>query len=287
MLRCVYCQTRAAVVELSGNLCDDCGGDLAPPVELMPEHIISAADTGGAALIDAWGRPHYLEDRTPIGRVVGRRGVSVLHASVSRDHAVIERDGSTWMIADTGSTNGTLVAGELVEREALGRIADVSFGSVSFYFISDSSGLQMPDHEPAKATVKPDERRAAAQAPLDDQTFTGLPEVRISLVEPTGGGGGILEIGGVRVQLASTQFELIALLVERMSSESHQPELVRGFVRSSELLGSISWDTPTPTENHVKQLVRRVRRTLVRADIGNLIEARHRFGYRVRLIPKR
>src|SRR3569623_3368564 len=70
-----------------------------------------------------------------------------------------------------------------------------------------------------------------------------------------------------------------------MATEQLQPELVRGFVRSSELIADLSWDTREPSENHVKQLERRVRRALVKSDIGDLIESRHRFGYRLRAIP--
>jgi DNA-binding response OmpR family regulator len=78
----------------------------------------------------------------------------------------------------------------------------------------------------------------------------------------------------------------MALMIRRMATESHQPELVRGFVRSSELIADLSWDTREPSENHVKQLVRRVRRALMKSEIGDLIESRHRFGYRLRAIPK-
>ena len=104
--------------------------------------------------------------------------------------------------------------------------------------------------------------------------------------EPTGGGGGLIEVDGKQVQLTTTQFELMALMIRRMASESHQPELVRGFVRSSELIADLSWDTREPSENHVKQLVRRVRRALIKSEIGDLIESRHRFGYRLRAIPR-
>ena len=106
------------------------------------------------------------------------------------------------------------------------------------------------------------------------------------LHEPTGGGGGLIEVDGKQVQLTTTQFELMALMIRRMASEAHQPELVRGFVRSSELIADLSWDTREPSENHVKQLVRRVRRALIKSEIGDLIESRHRFGYRLRAIPR-
>ncbi len=120
----------------------------------------------------------------------------------------------------------------------------------------------------------------------DEHTDVGLPEMRFRLHEPTGGGGGLIEVDGKQVQLTTTQFELMALMIKRMASEVHQPELVRGFVRSSELIADLSWDTREPSENHVKQLVRRVRRALMKSEIGDLIESRHRFGYRLRAIPK-
>ena len=90
--------------------------------------------------------------------------------------------------------------------------------------------------------------------------------------EPTGGGGGLIEVDGKQVQLTTTQFELMALMIRRMAGETHQPELVRGFVRISELIADLSWDTREPSENHVKQLVRRVRRALIKSEIGDLIE---------------
>ena len=120
----------------------------------------------------------------------------------------------------------------------------------------------------------------------DEPTGVGLPEIEFRLHEPTGGGGGVVEVNGKQVQLTTTQFELMALMIKRMAAESHQPELVRGFVRSSELIADLSWDTHEPSENHVKQLVRRVRRALLKSEIGDLIESRHRFGYRLRAIPK-
>jgi DNA-binding response OmpR family regulator len=72
-----------------------------------------------------------------------------------------------------------------------------------------------------------------------------------------------------------------------MEEESKVDERVRGFVRSSELLASLSWDTARPDDNHLKQLVRRARRSLARAGIADVIESRHGFGYRLRIVPMR
>jgi DNA-binding winged helix-turn-helix (wHTH) protein len=120
----------------------------------------------------------------------------------------------------------------------------------------------------------------------EERTDVGLPVMSFKMHEPTGGGGGLIEVDGKQVQLTTTQFELMALMIRRMAGEIHQPELVRGFVRSSELIADLSWDTREPSENHVKQLVRRVRRALIKSEIGDLIESRHRFGYRLRAIPR-
>jgi DNA-binding response OmpR family regulator len=75
-------------------------------------------------------------------------------------------------------------------------------------------------------------------------------------------------------------------MVQRMTADFTSPPPVRGFVRSSELIATLSWDTSDPNENHVKQLIRRVRRALMKVAHGDLIESRHRFGYRLRAIPR-
>jgi DNA-binding response OmpR family regulator len=111
------------------------------------------------------------------------------------------------------------------------------------------------------------------------------PQIRFKLHEPTGGAGGAIEVDRVRVPLTPTQFELMAVMIKRMADEAREPEGQRGFVRSAELIADLSWDARAPSDNHVKQLVRRVRRVLMKAEIGDLIESRHRFGYRLRAVP--
>ncbi len=159
----------------------------------------------------------------------------------------------------------------------------VAFGQVGFWFLREAGGLSERGPKAiALATVKPS--KAVVFGDQED-TKVGLVEFPMRLVEPTGGGGGLVETADKRVQLTTTQFEFMQLLIKRMTEEPHQPDAVRGFVRSSELIARLSWDTAHPTDNHVKQLVRRIRRALIKAEVGNLIHSQHRFGYRLRVIP--
>jgi FHA domain-containing protein len=297
---CPVCRARPAEV---GVLCEECRDELSSPIRIMPEQLqLHGARPTLAALIDLWGRAHRLDPRTLIGRQVEGQGLAILEPSVSRHHAHITLDGDTWTLRDLGSANGSYQDDKLIEGPVKLHEGDrVRFGHIAFYFVEDVTKLPSPRlGRTATATIRPSTQPAApdAQAPApqrfpdaqvfvdEEHTNVGLPLMTFKLHEPTGGGGGLVEVDGKQVQLTTTQFELMALMVRRMASEAHQPELVRGFVRSSELIADLSWDTREPSENHVKQLVRRVRRALIKAEIGDLIESRHRFGYRLRAVPR-
>ena len=279
-------------------LCEECRDDLSSPIKISPEQIqLHSARPTMAALVDLWGRPHRLDPRTLIGRQVDGPGLAILEPSVSRHHAHVLLDGDEWAMRDLGSANGTYTDDRLIEQTTPIKDRDrVRFGHIAFYFIADVTQLPVPKlGRTMTATIKPvDKAAATATAPQfpiaeleeEERTDVGLPTLKFRLHEPTGGGGGLIEVDGKQVQLTTTQFELMALMIRRMATEGHQPELVRGFVRSSELIADLSWDTREPSENHVKQLVRRVRRALIKSEIGDLIESRHRFGYRLRAIPR-
>jgi pSer/pThr/pTyr-binding forkhead associated (FHA) protein len=294
---CPVCRQRPAEV---GVLCEECRDELSSPIKIMPEQIqLYSTHPTMAALIDIWGRPHRLDPRTLIGRQVDGQGLAILEPSVSRHHAnlALDDNNNEWSVSDLGSANGTfhgdtLIASPVAVREG----SRVRFGHIAFYFIEDVAQLPTPRLGRTMTATIGQMARGAVDAtpqafsiePLGEEEHTdiGLPVMSFKLHEPTGGGGGLVEVDGKRVQLTTTQFELMALMIKRMASELHQPELVRGFVRSSELIADLSWDTREPSENHVKQLVRRVRRALLKSEIGDLIESRHRFGYRLRAIPR-
>jgi len=297
---CPVCRARPAEV---GVLCEECRDELSSPIRIMPEQLqLHGARPTLAALIDLWGRPHQLDPHTLIGRQVEGQGLAILEPSVSRQHAHITLDGDAWTLRDAGSANGSYQDDRLIEGPVQLREGDrVRFGHIAFYFVEDVTRLPSPrvgrtataTIQPGTQPVLPDEPATpsprfpeARVFPDEEHTDVGLPTMTFKLHEPTGGGGGLVEVDDKQVQLTTTQFELMALMVRRMAAEAHQPELVRGFVRSSELIADLSWDTREPSENHVKQLVRRVRRALMKSEIGDLIESRHRFGYRLRAIPR-
>lgn len=280
-------------------LCEECRDELSSPIKITPEQIqLHAGRPTMAALVDLWGRPHRLDPRTLIGRQVDGQGLAILEPSVSRHHAHVLLDGDEWSMRDLGSANGTFSDDRLIDTTTPIKDRDrVRFGHIAFYFIQDITQLPAPKMgRTMTATIKPLDRSMVMPPPPtfpigdpneeEERTDVGLPTMKFRMHEPTGGGGGLIEVDGKQVQLTTTQFELMALMIRRMSNEAHQPELVRGFVRSSELIADLSWDTREPSENHVKQLVRRVRRALIKSEIGDLIESRHRFGYRLRAIPR-
>ena len=281
-------------------LCEECRDELSSPIKIMPEQIqLHSKQPTMAGLIDIWGRPHRLDPRTLIGRQVDGQGLAILEPSVSRHHARLTFDNGAWTVRDLDSANGTFLDDALIASPvAVHEGSRLRFGHIAFYFVDNVTELPSPQlGRTMTATIdrldRPAPKAVPAAFPLDqpdhdeeERTDVGLPVMSFKLHEPTGGGGGLIEVDGKQVQLTMTQFELMALMIKRMASELHQPEMVRGFVRSSELIADLSWDTREPSENHVKQLVRRVRRALLKSEIGDLIESRHRFGYRLRAIPR-
>ena len=74
------------------------------------------------------------------------------------------------------------------------------------------------------------------------------------------------------------QFELLEMLYKRAQDGGH------GFVTVPELVRTLSLDSTEPNEDHVRQLVRRLRRGLFKAGINGLIESKYGCGYRLSLL---
>jgi len=284
---CVVCDMGEAT---AGLLCEECQDELARPDEIVPEQIVDQGAGGtDAVLVDPWGRPWRLDARMLVGRDASA-GLMIIERSISRHHAQLGLADDAWLVRDLGSANGTTLNDlAITEPTPLRRGDRVGFGSIGLYFLDRAGALPPVELDPAvRATVRPEDREPAVVEDEVEREITnvGLPALRIRLHEPSGGGGGFLEIRNRRVQVSDIQFALVKTLHDRMAAEVHQPDLVRGFVRSSELVSALPWDTHDPLEANLKQLVRRTRRALIKAEIGDLIEARQRFGYRLRAIPK-
>jgi hypothetical protein len=112
-------------------------------------------------LVPAEGEPIRI-DASPV--TVGRdAGADVVlnHQSVSRRHAVLERDSRSWQVADQKSGNGTWIDGQRVIRALLREGQNLRFGAVAF-----TVSLRDPAHERRPPTPPPlPPRRAPAAAP--------------------------------------------------------------------------------------------------------------------------
>jgi pSer/pThr/pTyr-binding forkhead associated (FHA) protein len=261
-------------------LCDGCADDLIGASQIVPQQIeMRAANTTAAALVDAWGYPHHVAPAMSIGRA-SEHELVILDATVSRSHAELRFVHGQWRLRDDGSTCGTYVDDEqIIGETVLGDGERVRFGDVAFFFVLDVPRLPpMPAREDA-GTVK------TVPVPIT-RRMQPLPKgtLHIQLRAPSGGGGGFVVIEGKSIQLTTAQYELVEILVARRLGDTEKPEAERGFVHAQELM-KLSLESTEPTEDHVRQLVRRVRRALDKADLGDLIEARRGVGYRLRVVP--
>ena len=274
------------------NLCERCSHGLRATPHVSSEQIASyvpEANHSGAVLIDSFGHAHPLGTSTIVGRTLKIDEVVIREPSVSRRHAEIRRNSSgDYELIDLGSTNGTFHNGERIVDASLLTTADrVRVGHIEFYFLRTTGAL-----EAHAGTDIPTEELLDAEtpeAPIRRQRTSladTLAVARLEIMRPSGSRDGFLQLGDLVVSLTNPQLELIRALSERMTTAVDEPDPVRGYIPSRDLLPLIPWDTEKPTENHLKQLVVRVRRNLSRAGIDNLIESKRRLGYRLRVIPE-
>jgi pSer/pThr/pTyr-binding forkhead associated (FHA) protein len=279
---CPVCQLSPAS---AGVLCVDCRSDLTGSLVLAPEQLSGrVTDPTRSGLVDQWGRAHLLDPKSTIGRDLGTDGGVAIHApSISRQHAKLALDNGTWTVIDLASANGTFIDDTKVEGSAVLHTRDkVRFGQVSFFFLDhvDHVPFTLVDSE----TVRPGAISTTQKIALEDPPVTRWSEIQLH--EPTGGGGGIIEVDGKQIQLTLAQLELVSVLIERMETDVDRDPHVRGFVSVAELLGKISLEVSLPRDAHVRQLIRRVRRSFVKAEIEDLIESRYGLGYRIRAVVR-
>ncbi len=296
--RCVVCGIRDTSV---GHLCSACHDALDCRAGLLPQQISSTAHSAsGDVLIDAWGRAHALESRTLIGRAVEGPGILLLEATISRHHAHLTRSADEWLVRDLGSSNGTFVNSTRIDAQHVRHGDKIAFGAVVFYLACGVGDLppvafddavitevRSTESEPPPEGGLPVVARVKTVREVDRlQPNAELPTVSLRIVEASSGNGGVIEVGDAVAALSTNQLRLLSLLVQRKLEDEHQPVHVRGFTRWSCLLDGMQYDVSRPHDERLKQLIRRTRRHLVRCGVGDLIEARQGFGYRLRVIPR-
>jgi pSer/pThr/pTyr-binding forkhead associated (FHA) protein len=275
-MTCLVCREQK---ETTGVACAECLEELKLTIAITPEQVtVHGTHPTPAALVDPWGRLHRLQRKTTIGREHEEEGLRILDATISRKHALLELRGDVWTLTDLGSSNGTSVEDNSLTAAVTLRDGErIRFGSLALFFLDDVGAAPQAETSLDGFTVK---------GPIDLKTKE-IPRIAvkdrtIELREPTGGGGGVVIVDGKPIQLTLPQFELVSILYQRgLVGAEH--ESIRGFVHPTELIRTLSLESAVPSEDHVRQLVRRLRRVLFKAGIENMIESRYGAGYRLRL----
>lgn len=128
--------------------------ELAVPHEATPVHVASEPefaeppatrfvdaerfdDGDGLATVTVGDLAHDVVltgDSVTIGRLA-TSGIRVDDVNASREHAAFVRDGGHWLIEDLGSTNGTMLNGQPVERAVLhdGDVVEIGVSRLTFH----------------------------------------------------------------------------------------------------------------------------------------------------------
>jgi predicted component of type VI protein secretion system len=109
----------------------------------------------------ASGEVELTADRMTLGRT-DENMIVISDASVSSRHGEIVNEGGEWILTDLGSTNGTKVGGERVDRLELTHGGSFTLGSVDCVFVGD-----------APESSAPASFGAASAAPARTMTATG------------------------------------------------------------------------------------------------------------------
>ena len=157
------CLTCGNVNDDSARFCSSCGASISGTSDTSVISLVADSDTSEISLadIEALGAlpagsaflvvrrgalegvrfPLDVRKAEPI--TVGRSpesGVFLDDVTVSRKHASLEYNGTTWMISDAGSLNGTYVNRNRVDSIALNENDEVQIGKYRFVYLSAASG---------------------------------------------------------------------------------------------------------------------------------------------------
>ncbi len=271
MPRCSLC----AMPATQGLLCDGHRKAIGKS-GLTPEQIAARRATGAAALIDAWGSAWAVGEPTLVGRVLTDCDLTLLHASVSAQHARIEHQSGVWRVVDLGSKNGTYVDNVRIEAAPVTDGAQLRFGEVDFFFV-DRNLTSIAASATGPGRTAPSRRDKL----VFSANVTTTAGTRIELAQRVE--GGVVRAGAARVELARLEFHLLQLLTEARRDAANA-ELA--YVPWSVVAEKLEFRSYGADSENVRELVRRVRRKLDQAGVPELIESRHGVGYRLSADPE-
>jgi len=281
---CVQCRAGTADV---GLICSTCADKLAGCAGLLPDHISSKIEPARADawLIDPWGHPHAVSgEKTLVGRMPGH-DLLILNASVSRDHAELRRDDEAWVVRDLGSRNWTQVDGSRVQgRAQFGDGARISFGDAAFYFRESDDSITAMTQRPA-ATGHAMDSRTFRYTLRGESNGTELCLIGTRSDETALESGGALlyreqgEETWEELSLAALEFQLLNMLCRQWLEEEGSPSKTRGCVATKRLAKLLPFQSKYANEENVRQVVRRLRATLKKIGVEDLIGAVPGRGY--------
>ena len=138
----------------------------------------------------ASGEAELMADRMTLGRTDDNM-IVINDASVSSHHGEVVHEGEEWILTDLGSTNGTKVGGERVDRIELTHGGSFALGNVECVFIGD-----YVEEAPAPAFTAPARTMTTAggygATPIDRSRRSGFgPKVK----EKNPGNGLLMMVG--------------------------------------------------------------------------------------------
>lgn len=251
-----------------------------PPCEgLIQDHLRSTvtAMDAEAWLVDGFGSAHALAEKSTIGRTHEGQ-ITVLAASVSREHAELKKTDAGWTIRDLGSRNGTFVDGVKCQgRVTLPARSIIKVGDVAMWFLAEVAD------EPA---APPTMETAAAGGGVVRYAFGAAGGNELLLAggsETTTGGALLARAPGTQAwtnhDLAPLEFQLLRALCVRAHAEADSPAQARGCVPTKQFVRDLPWQSKYANDENVRQVVRRLRAALTEAGADGILAVVPGRGY--------
>jgi len=216
---------------------------------------------------------------------VGRRptaAVVVLHGTISREHAELFQGDGGWQVRDLGSRNGTWVDGLRVQgRAPLASVSQLRFGEVGFFFFGRRIDAAVPVRSLETAHAA---GAASFRFLVSGEAVELLLLGSLATEEAINSGGVVLHRNRgaedwAEVSLPPLEFHLLRVLCDQAASEAASPSRSRGCVPTKQLAKLLPFQSRYANEENVRQVVRRVRKTLGEIGADAAVEALPGRGY--------